>query len=336
VKRLDRLHFLIHGFCYAEMALSRGPITPDDPFARYLGRENACAQQWRARLAGFADTEAVAIIPWPGVSAGPSAEFHALAASILGERCFLLDCPDCLAEDYWGAADDRFGRAVLAELRAACVGQGLACNQEEIVTDLHCLACCRRLEDLLSERGYALDRASASVDGWGASFDGCVTKYTLTLRRMLGLSRAIDIDYGLTVPDAAFLLDADDWECMPMADGLRAFMFEGAGGWIGLYALTSHSLADAPVAVTLPEGAAGLTVRSKQGIRLWPRPEPYALPAAPVACREPAQQVVTVEAGGLRVPASAGFVYRLAKAPAYLFAPPGMPRAEFRARLLAA
>ena len=79
-----------------------------------------------------------------------------------------------------------------------------------------------------------------------------------------------------------------------------------------------------------------LEVRSKQGLRLWPGPETYHLPSAPVECYEPPLTVVTADAGEIRVPVSAGMVYRLAKAPAYIFAPPGMSDAEFRGILTAA
>ncbi len=336
LKKLERLHFLIHGFCYAEMAYGRDPDTLGDSFTRCLERENKCAEKWRSQLAGFAGTEGLAIIPWPGTRVGPASAYNELAVSILGDRCFILDCPDCLTPEFWLEEDQGFTQAVLAELQAAFVQQGLKCNKEEIVTDLHCLACCRRLETLLRERRYTLDRTTVSMDGWGASFEGCVTKYSLTLRRMLGLTHAIEIDYGLTVPDAAFLVSIVECECFSLAGGLRLYLFTDDGRSIALYTLTSHSLADSPVHVRLPLGRGSVTVRSKQGIRLWPQPEAYLLAGAPLEYQEPAQQVVTVEHGSLSVPASAGFVYRLAKAPAYLFAPPGMSHAEFREILLSA
>lgn len=336
VRTLKKLHFLIHGFCYAEMACGRVPGTLGDPAACYLERENKCAERWRSELNGFASTEGLVIIPWPGNSLGPLLAYHALAVSTLGDRCFILDCPDCLASQFWSEQDKDFRHAILAELQAAFVQQNLKCNKEELVTDLHCLACSRRLEILFRERGYSLDRTSVVADSWGASFDGCVTKYTLTLRRMLGLSNIIEINYGLTVPDASFLVNIMEGECILVAGGLRLFIFRDGGQLIALFTLTAHSLADRPVHVKLPIAAARYTVRSKQGIRLWPNPETYMLPAAPLEYREPAQQLVRSERGVLYVPVSAGFGYRLAKAPAYLFAPTQMPYTEFRDVLLSA
>jgi hypothetical protein len=57
---------------------------------------------------------------------------------------------------------------------------------------------------------------------------------------------------------------------------------------------------------------------------------------APTGYGEPPQQVVTKRGDLLHVPVSAGLVYRLAKAPAYLFLPAGLPLAEARAMLMAA
>ena len=108
------------------------------------------------------------------------------------------------------------------------------------------------------------------------------------------------------------------------------FLFRAEDRAIALYTLTSHSMADVPVFVRLSQDRGSITVRSKQGIRLWPQPETYLLAGAPLEYLEPAQQVVREEHGSLLVPVNAGFVYRLAKAPAYLFAPPEMPFERFR------
>jgi hypothetical protein len=163
-----------------------------------------------------------------------------------------------------------------------------------------------------------------------------VTKYTLYLRRTLGLANTVEIDFGATVPDARFLLAATAAECVVLANGLRLFRFSGGGRAFALFTFTQHSLADRPAQVRLRCDPRQLEVRSKQGIRLWPEPETYHLPAAPPECYEPPLAVVTAGAGEIRVPVSAGLVYRLAKAPAYIFAPPGMSDSEFRGILTTA
>lgn len=330
MKRLDKLYFLIHGFCYAGMTGGAAAREADVRLRPYLERESRCAEEWYSRLDDLSSVEGLIIIPFPGSHKGPAADYCAAAVSSLGDRCFLLDCADSLDPEFWirGRRDPR--QTVLHELEAALVQQQVSWNKEELLTALHCRACCWQLDEMLSERGLSFHAADLSSESWGASFDGCVTKYTLNLRRMLELSKVIGINCGLTVPDALFLLDTADAECILLDNGLRLFLFQASERLIALYTFTVHSLADRAAHVKLRLDPEGITVRSKQGIRLWPQPETYVLPTAPHGYSEPPQELVKYEEGELHVPVSAGLVYRLAKAPAYIFAPSEMPHAEFR------
>ena len=329
MKKLDKLCFLIHGFCYAEMERDRQRPITEVHRPRYLERERQCADRWRARLCGLLKSEALAIIPWSGAPGGPSADYSDLAQTALGERCFLLDCPDAREETYWSGACGDGAAGAADELRSALVGQGDCWNKEELLTALHARACCDRLSAMLSERGFVLDETSLPAEAWGASFEGCVTKYTLNFRRLLGLSHVIQIRPEMTVLDTLFLLDAVGSETMLLENGLRLYLFRLPNRWVALYTLTAHSLEGGAVYARLAVDPDQVTVLSKQGIRLWSDPEPYHLPDAPAGCYEPPTQVVRFEYGRLCVPVSAGYVYRLAKAPAYIFAAPGTTRASF-------
>jgi len=329
MKTLKKLNLLIHGFCYAEMERDRDRGHADARRHRYLEREKQCAARWRSRLHDLPDDEVLAIIPWPAAPGGPAADYSDLARSILGERYFLLDCPDAREATFWSAPCEDLAAGVTGELSAALVGQGARWNKEELLTALHALACCRRLRAMLAERGMVLDEKSISTEGWGASFEGCVTKYTLNIRRLLGLAKAIQIRPEMTVPDTLFLLDATGTDTILLDNGLRLYLFRMPDRWAALYTLTDHSLADEPTYARLQVGPEQITVRSKQGIRLWPDPEPYHLPAAPEGFYEPPVRVVRYDGETLRVPVSAGLVYRLAKAPAYILAAPGTTRSAF-------
>lgn len=312
---------MIHGFCYA--ADARTP---------HALRERVCAAKWYARLEAFPETAALAIIP--AGRDGPAADFYAAAEAKLGDRCFMLDTPGCLHPEFWSVGD--LQGVMLSEIRTLLVHQRAAWNKEELFDALHAQACSRQLRVQAEERGFDFDPGAIAVDGWGESFDGCVTKYSLNLRRMLGLSRVVDIVFDLTVPDAPFLLDASLCDCVLLGAGLRLFVFVREDQFIGLYTRTEHSLADAPAYVTLPVERETITVKSKQGIRLWPKPAEYVLRNVPAGYHEPSQAVVSLGPEGLRVPVSAGLVYRLAKAPAYVFLPSGMPYADARAVLTSA
>ena len=279
MKRIEKLYFLIHGFCYA--AITRGTPAPDLALRPYLACEARCAREWQARLAGFSATDGLAIIPFPGSHAGPAASYHAAAAATLGERCFLLDCPDADDPSFRASGGRDRREAVPAETESALAAPQTSWNKEELEIALHCRACSGQLEALLAERGFAVDRASLRAEGWGASFDGCVTKYTLNLRRILGLANVVGIDFGLTVPDARFLLAATAVECVLLANGLRLFRFSGGGRACALFTFTEHAPADPPEQVRLRCDPGQLEVRSKQGLRLWPAPETYRLGSVP-------------------------------------------------------
>ena len=336
MKKLDKLHFFIHGFCHAEMTASGRAAGLTEAQRRYLARENRCAELWRARIRSFSGSEALLTIPSGRSPGGPTAEYESLARTVLGDRCFVLDCPMPLEESFWTGMDERCEKLVFSDLRDVFLGQGRTWNKEEILTALHTVKCCLRFGEMLAERGYEIAAGNVSAEAWGASFEGCVTKYSLNLQRLLGLHRPADIIFDMTVPDALFLLDAVAVETVLPAERLRLFLMRAGGETIALYVAATHAPNDNPMAVELKIDPSEVVVRSKQGIRLWPQPECYHLPSAGFGYYEPPQELVRVENGRLRVPVTAGFVYRLAKAPAYIFAAPGLSYERFRDALVRA
>lgn len=334
LKKIDKLNFLIHALCYADMAYNKNANDLAMKFKRFLEYEKIRAEKWRSKLHNLADNEILIIIPWPGNKNGPASQYNSLATSILGDRCFILDCPDSFDPAFWSDNSEDFQRVIIQELKSAMVYQKDKWNDEELHTALHSLACCRQLNSMLLQRGYCFDKTQVLADSWGASFDGCVTKYTLNIRRMLKLSHAIEINFDLTVPDAAFLLEASFSESVLLPNGLRLFLFRRGNQAIGLYTMTSHALKDKAIFVQIDVNQRKVTIMSKQGIQLWPIPEPYHLPQAAIGQYEPVQELVTFENNKIRLPVSAGFVYRLAKAPVYIFSGPDTPYQEFKDILL--
>jgi hypothetical protein len=331
MKQLDRFYFMIHGFCWACIAANTPSRQPEDWMLPYLEREQRCATGWYLRLATIGEQEALVVIPFGPTHAAN--DFYSRASAVLGDRFFMLDAPDCLSPNYWDNLNQDSRQDVSRELSAAFTYQGYAWNKEELHTALHACACSRQFTGQLAQRDYYFDATAVSAEAWGASFEGCVTKYSLNLQRILGLSNVIDINYGLTVPDAAFLLPINDCETVLLDSGLRLYILSSGGQTVGLYTFTAHSPGDQPARVKLAVAPGILAVRSKQGIRLWPDPAANDLPSAPLGCYEPSQQVVQYGDGNLQVPISAGVVYRLAKAPAYVIVPESLSRAYARAIL---
>jgi hypothetical protein len=234
---------------------------------------------------------------------------------------------------FWPAVDDA---GIVAELRDALLGQGQEWHKEELDTALQCRGCVTQLWDLFEQRRLSLDVRSVQAHAWGASFEGCVTKYSTNLRRLLALAQPIEIDYPQTVPDAAFLLESEWIGRHAITDDLRLFLWRLGDRPVGLFARTSESLADRPVRVSLTVDPDSLTVVGKQGGRLWPPPTEDKTPPCGPGYYEPPQDRVTWSDGQLVVPVNHGMVWRLAKAPAYLMGPPQMSAEAFGDLLLTA
>ena len=336
-RQIDKFYFLIHAFCYAEMMAEDKSDHRDSVLTPYYEREKRCADLWRAQVKKLSATEALVVIPWSGKANGPVHRFNAFADSLLGDRFFLLDRPDPYQPLFWqDCQDSTFAQTIVKELQDALVRQKEKWNKEELFTTLHAIRCCQQLVDLASQRKLHFDPATLQSEAWGASFEGCVTKYGLSIRRILKLRNPIAIAFDKTVPDALFLLNASLIEHPYINDHLQLFLFYCDAQLVAYYIRTTVSLAEEPAFVRIKAKAGEVTVLSKQGILLWPLGQEYHLPKAPMGHYEPPQVVVKSTDDGLLVPVSSGYVYRLAKAPAFIFASSGLTIDRFREILLGA
>ncbi len=328
--KIERLYLLIHGFCYADMTQNKKLDQMDARTGQYLARERLCADLWRAQLHDFGAGDALVVIPWNTIKSGPVHDFNLLADSLLGDRFFLLDDSDGLVPSYWQQQENSFSKEILSNLKDMLTRQKEAWNKEELFTALHALNCWRQFNRLLAARDLTLDVQQLQCTSWGASYEGCVTKYSLSLRQYLHLAQPVRIDFDMTVPDADFLLHAKERETLLIHPDLQLSIFQNGDNLIACYSRTSHSLADKPAFVEVSLDSSRASIVSKQGIRLWPQAETYHLSSAPFGFYEPPHQIVKATSNGVRVTAHCGYVYRLAKAPTFIFASTGMTFDDFR------
>lgn len=318
------------------MANRKSSREEDPRFREYLAYETERSVSWRNAVSDMSSDWALAILPWPHPAKGPAAEFEEFASELLGNRCFILNSPGCHEPSFWQDRNTGFLADVLSDLRDALVGQGYDWNKEEMDTALHSRVCVDQLLKMMDNRRFHVDISSAKGEAWGASFEGCVIKYSCNLRRLLGLSNVIEIEFDRTVPDTYFLLRTVWRERIEVNDRLRLFLFEMDGRPVGLFVATSQSLADRATYVDVPIDPDAVTVVSKWDGLLWPGPMEDETPERGIGLYEPPQELVTAVDGKLRVPVCAGMAYRLAKSPAYIFAPPDMVFEEFRDLLVCA
>jgi len=283
------------------------------------------------------EDEALAVIPIMGQKpVEATTEFTEEASAILGRRLLDISFPYLGTKEAWDEFTSSHAREVVADLRDARLGQGNDWNKEELDTALHCRGCAAVLLRKLRERDLTIAPSSLATEAWGESFDGCVTKYSISLRRLLGLERPVDIVFDKGVPDAAFLLEAELLELVELEHDLRLSVFETDDRLAALFVSTRDSLAQPARRVKVPVDPQRVTVCTKRGGRLWPPPAEEDVQWPCIGVTEPPQELVRKEGGELIIPVSTGVVYRLAKAPAYLMSEPGAPFADFRERLVRA
>ncbi len=332
--KLSRLYLLIHGFCYEEMLRA----DPDMRAKRslYLEREREVSDLWRERVSEMPNDEGLAVIPWPYGPDGRAADFERYATYMIGDRCLVLNAPMPEDQAYWKMARESIGNEVIAELGSAFLGQGHSWNLEELDTALHSLAATHLLGSLLRERDMEIDPKTVKVETWGASFEGCVTKYGGNLTRLLGLANPAEADFDMCVPDARFLLNVLRWETIPVERDLRLYLFETPDRLLGLFALTLQSIGQPALCVDVPLDSDDVVVLTKFGDRIWPGEHEKTRLRAETGYLEPPQKLVEEVYGSLRVPVNGGMVYRMAKAPAFISPQGSMTWDGFRGTLLRA
>lgn len=344
---IRNLVFFIHPFCYGHHA-ARGMTAKQWPYGPF---EDARVASWWRATAELPDDAALAMVPLPGTPSEQTRAYCEHAAATLGKRFILMDCPDYQSPAFWkrGGKGAPTSESVLAEFRDLCLGQGSAWSKEEVETGLHTRACVATLEHELTRRGLRLDRNRLKAQGWGASFEGCVTKYTLNFARLLRLANPVQIDFAMTMCDAAFMLGATCVERVTVGDtasgsgagggsgatsgGAVLHLFRQKGRGVAIFFARAASPADRAARVRLRFDGAGLRVTDKRGVRLWPNPR-FKPVCADVGLAEPPQELVRLRDGRLEAPLCTGLVYRMAKAPAYFHAPRGMSMETFRSLLV--
>jgi len=141
----------------------------------------------------------------------------------------------------------------------------------------------REIETALRERGLAFDPETVRAEAWGESFEGCVTKWSNGIGTYLHLSNTIEKNFEMTVPDAPFILRSRFVECVPLANDVRLFLFEGSDLQpIGLFLKASHRVWDRPLFVHLPTDPRVFEVKRKMGETIWPVEEAEGIVKVPV------------------------------------------------------
>ncbi len=130
----------------------------------------------------------------------------------------------------------------------------------------------QRIHRQMTAGGLSFDPITCRMSIWGQSFEGCAAGFGSAIANGLGLKTLTQFDYAMSVPDAAFMLDAAFVRSVPIPDSdVQAYVFDLADGRCAAFfrsCLTPQWLDHRPIELALD--AARFTAVTKQGDRVWP------------------------------------------------------------------
>ena len=254
---------------------------PEVSFRTYLEYERKVLAKWNEAISRLGSNEALVLLP-----IGSSKSQRALeerAQNVLGARCVVVRATPSASGEFLPGVDNAFKAGVADDLMAAFQTRGYEWPAQDMKVAVFSRAYAREIESALREQGLAFDPETVRTEAWGESFEGCVTKWSNGIGAYLYLSNPIEKNFEMTVPDAPFILRSRFVECVPLANDVRLFLFEGREGHpIGLFLKASHRVWDRPFFVHLPADPQVFEVKKKMGKTIWPVEEAEGIVKVPV------------------------------------------------------
>ncbi len=272
---IERIRFLIHPFSYR---IPRPSGYDGSPEARarwnqYVAYENATSQKWFQAIAGLGPKEALVIC---AARVGCPPDLRAHAEKHLGSRAVVIeeyldqrsDFPDQLSIQ----AKMEIGEDVVAMYQK----YGKEWTPQSLSVPIVARGWVERLHLVFNQRGLTFDPKTVRVDGWGESFEGCVANYARFLGPYLGLTKPIENEYEMTVPDAPFLLTARFLEKIPLERDVHLYLWEVADGQlVALFQKARTTVAEPALFAQFPLAGLKIELRDKTGRQVWPANLPH-------------------------------------------------------------
>lgn len=272
---ITALYFLIHPFCYAwyedrgEPFPDTAPFFDNGRFERYLDYERTLRERWNDAISRMGEKDALVILPIDSFRS--QHDLEELAKGVLGPRCVMLTTHPFGSEAFSTPLEPEFKIKVADDLLAAFQSRGYSWHIQDMKIAVFSRAYVQAMRTAFHERGLTFDPAMVRSEAWGESFEGCVTKWSNGLGTYLHLERPIEKEFGMTMPDAPYLLTARFVERVPVRDDVRLFLFEGNDACpIGVFLKTTHHVWDRLLVAQLPADSAAFEVRRKTDEVMWP------------------------------------------------------------------
>jgi hypothetical protein len=322
---IDKIYFLIHPLVYEPEASD--PVTATR-FKPYIDYEKTISSRWFQAIAGMRNNEALVI----GAPGCPK-YLEDFVKKHLGSRGLIIRDDLVSRPELWKELSPEAKEGLGHDLLAMFWRYGFAWTSDPLGQPVIARGWAERVKNTFRERGLMFDPNTVQAEGWGESFEGCVVNYGRYLGTYLGLSKPIEDNFQMTVPDAPFLLSARFLERFALNHSVRLYFWEGHDGRpIASFLKLRSTIGEPSLFAEFPLGSMKLEVKSKTNRSLWPKTEGYAqvkqgTPLWEVRRQEKGSTVMEIS-GKLKIPIPTPSVDS-----AYIFSD-GVPLAEFRAALI--
>lgn len=264
--RVRRLTFLVHPGCYAP-GLERPERLSAAVWARYQAGEQAALQRWYQAIDAMDETDAM--VYHPCYASAQTESLLQAARCRLGSRLVTVRGREVHhADGIPPATLAALAPEITAAFRRRAPYSWSGHDLRMAVFSRHYAA---DLVAALREHDVELDLAALQLRAWGESFEGCVTTWTTMIPPYLGTQARVEIDYDMTVPDTAWLLDCTYVGRWPLADDIALYLFRTPQGHgVAHYKRERITLDEPSAYARLALPPAGLIVRDQHGRELLP------------------------------------------------------------------
>jgi hypothetical protein len=163
---------------------------------------------------------------------------------------------------------DRLGGGHVARISVKVVGSSTPDALRDYYREID-----RQIRRQMAAQSLTFDPATARPVIWGQSFEGCASGYGSAIASSLGLKTPTRLDYGMSAPDAPFLLKASFVQTVPVpASDVEAYIFNLNDGRCAAFfrsCLTPQWLDHRPIRLRLDSKV--FSVLTKQGAAVWPQ-----------------------------------------------------------------
>jgi len=265
---IEKIHFLIHPLLYRAPYRAR---EGDDPqagtrYQRYVDYEKKVSQRWFDAIANMGPTEALVV----GAGSCPK-DLQDHVEKHLGPRGLVIVEDLINHPEQWNQLSPEAKAGLGQDFMAMYWRYGFAWTSDPLGQSVIARGWAERVKQMFKERNLTFDPKTVKAEGWGESFEGCVANYGRYLSTYLSLTNPIEDDFGMTVPDAPFLLTAKFVERVPLERGVRLYLWKAEDGLlIGFFQKSQAAIGEPSLFAQFPLAGLKLEVRSRMDRPMWP------------------------------------------------------------------